>query len=139
MKYVKQFAVIALMTFIGECLNLLIPLPVPASIYGMVLLFLCLQTGVLKLSQIEETADFFLAAMPIFFISPSVSLMSSIGIIKGSLFGILVICLVSTAVVMAVTGLAAQAVIRHDRMRMSEGERASACSKRAANRNKKKE
>ena len=54
MTYVKQFALIALLTFIGECLNLLIPLPVPASIYGMVLLFLCLQTGILKLSQIEE-------------------------------------------------------------------------------------
>lgn len=115
MKYVKQFAVIALMTFIGECLNLLIPLPVPASIYGMILLFICLQTGILKLSQIEETADFFLAAMPIFFISPSVSLMSSIGVIKGSLVGILVITLVSTAVVMAVTGLVSQAVIRHDK------------------------
>lgn len=119
MKYVKQFAIIALMTFIGECLNLLIPLPVPASIYGMILLFVCLQTGILKLSQIEETADFFLAAMPIFFISPSVSLMSSIGVIKGSLVGILVITLVSTAVVMAVTGLVSQAVIRHDKKKES--------------------
>lgn len=113
MKYVKQFAVIALMTILGEFLNQLIPLPVPASIYGMVILFLCLQTGILKLAQIEETADFFLAAMPIFFISPSVSLMSSFGVIKNSFLSILIICLVSTAVVMAVTGLVSQAVIRH--------------------------
>lgn len=115
MKYIKQFAVIALMTFLGECLNLLLPLPVPASIYGMLLLFLCLQTGIIRLSQIEETADFFLAAMPVFFISPSVSLMESIGVIQGNIVGILVICLVSTAVVMAVTGLVSQAVIRHGR------------------------
>lgn len=120
MKYVKQFAIIALMTFLGECLNLLLPLPVPASIYGMVLLFICLQTGIIKLSQIEEAADFFLVAMPVFFISPSVSLMSSIGAIKGSLVGILVITLVSTAVVMAVTGLVSQAVIRHDRKKKEE-------------------
>lgn len=113
MKYVKQFAVIALMTILGEFLNQLIPLPVPASIYGMVILFLCLQTGILKPAQIEETADFFLAAMPIFFISPSVSLMSSFGVIKNSFLSILIICLVSTAVVMAVTGLVSQAVIRH--------------------------
>lgn len=115
MKYIKQFALIALITFLGECLNLLIPLPIPASIYGMILLFLSLQTGILKLSQIEETADLLLGVMPIFFISPTVSLMSSIGLIKDSLFGVLVVCIISTAVVMAVTGLVAQAVIRRDK------------------------
>ena len=112
MKYVKQFAIIALMTFAGECLNHFLPLPVPASIYGMVLLFLSLQTGVLKLSQIEETADLLLGVMPIFFISPTVSLMSSIGVIKDSLLGVFVTCIVSTAVIMAAVGLVSQAVIR---------------------------
>lgn len=115
MKYIKQFAVIALMTFLGEILNLMIPLPVPASIYGMLLLFLSLQTGVLKLSQIEETADLLLGVMPIFFISPTVSLMSSIGVIKDSLIGVFVTCIVSTAIVMVVTGLVSQAVIRRDK------------------------
>ena len=115
MKYIKQFAIIALLTFLGEVLNLLLPLPVPASIYGMILLFLCLQTGILKLSQIEETADLLLGVMPIFFISPTVSLMSSIGIIKDSLLGVFLTCIISTAVVMAVTGLVSQAVIRHDK------------------------
>lgn len=113
MKYLKQFAIIAAITFVGEILNTLLPLPVPASIYGMVLLFLLLQTGLLKLEQIEETADLMLGVMSIFFISPTVSLMSSIGGVKDSLLGILVICLVSTIIVMAVTGLVAQAVIRH--------------------------
>lgn len=115
MKYVKQFAIIALMTFLGECLNLLLPLPVPASIYGMILLFLSLQTGILKLSQVEETADLLLGVMPIFFISPTVSLMSSIGVIKDSLIGVFVICLVSTVVVMVVTGLVSQAIIRREK------------------------
>lgn len=115
MKYIKQFSIIALLTFLGEVLNLLLPLPVPASIYGMILLFLCLQTGILKLSQIEETADLLLGVMPIFFISPTVSLMSSIGIIKDSLLGVFLTCIISTAVVMAVTGLVSQAVIRHDK------------------------
>lgn len=113
MKYIKQFAVIALLTMIGELLNLLLPLPVPASIYGMVLMFLCLQTGILKLSQIEETADLLLSVMPIFFISPTVSLMSSIGVIRDQLWGVIITCFVSTIVVMAVTGLVAQAIIRH--------------------------
>ena len=112
MKYIKQFAIIAFLTFLGEVLNLLLPLPVPASIYGMILLFLCLQTGILKLSQIEETADLLLGVMPIFFISPTVSLMSSIGVIKDSLAGVFLTCIISTDVVMVVTGLVSQAVIR---------------------------
>lgn len=115
MKYIKQFAIIALMTFVGELLNLMIPLPVPASIYGMLLLFFCLQSGILKLSQIEETADLLLGVMPIFFISPTVSLMSSIGAIKDSLLGVFVTCVASTAAVMIVTGLVSQAVIRHQK------------------------
>lgn len=115
MKFIKQFAVIIVMTFLGEVLNFLIPLPVPGSIYGMLLLFLCLQTGFLKLSQIEETADFLLGIMPLFFISPTVSLMSSIGIIKDSLLAIILICFLSAAAVFGVTGRVSQAVIRRQR------------------------
>lgn len=113
MKYVKQFAIIALMTFLGEFFNYLLPLPVPASIYGMLLLFVCLQTGIIKLSQIEETADLLLNVMPIFFISPTVSLMSSIAMIKDNLLAVFLISIISTAVAMAVTGVVSQAVIRH--------------------------
>ena len=119
MKYIKQFAIIAAITFLGEVLNLLLPFPVPASIYGMVMLFVCLMTGILKLSQIEETADLLLGVMPIFFISPTVSIMSSIGLIKDQLIGVFLTCVVSTAVVMAVTGWVAQFVMKHDK---KEGE-----------------
>ena len=112
MKYIKQFAIIAAMTFLGECCNLLIPLPIPASIYGMVFLFICLLTGILKLEQIEKTADFFLNIMPIFFVAPTVSLMTSLPLIRGSIPAMLIICLASTLVVMALTGLVSQAMIR---------------------------
>lgn len=112
MKYIKQFTIIALMTFLGELFHVLLTFPVPGSIYGMILLFLCLQTGILKLTQIEETADLLLGVMPIFFISPTVSLMSSIGAIKANLLGVVLVCVVSTVVVMGVTGVVSQAVIR---------------------------
>ena len=112
MKYLKQFAVIALVTFLGECLNLLLPISVPSSIYGMLLLFIGLQTGIVKLSQVEETADFLLNVMPILFVPATVSLMTSINVIKGNIMSLLLICLVSTIVVMAVTGGVSQMVIR---------------------------
>ena len=114
MKYVKQFAIIAAITFLGEVLNYILPLPVPASIYGMILLFVCLKTGIIKLSQIEDTANLLLGIMPIFFISPTVGIMDSFGLIKNDLFAILVLCIVSTSVVMAVTGWVSQAIINHE-------------------------
>ena len=117
MKYIKQFSVIILMTFLGECLNAILPLPIPASIYGMVLLFLCLQFGILKLAYVEETADLFLSVMPIFLISPTVSLMSSAAAVRESLFGLFLICVVSTFAVMVVTGLVAQWQIRRSQKR----------------------
>ena len=122
MKYIKQFALIALITFLGEILNLLLPLPVPASIYGMILLFVCLMTGLMKLPQIEETADLLLGVMPIFFISPTVSIMSSVGMIKDDLFGVLLTCIVSTIVVMAVTGWVAQLVMKRSEKEAKDDE-----------------
>ena len=115
MKYLKQICLILLFSFLGELCRYLIPLAIPASIYGMVLLFVCLQTGIIKLAQIEETADLLLGVMPIFFISPTVSLMSSIGVIKDSLLGVFVTCIVSTAVIMVVVGVVSQAIIRRDK------------------------
>jgi len=104
----------------GELLNYLLPLPVPASVYGMLLLLLCLCTKVIKLDQIQETADFMLAAMPLVFVGPGVALMESFGLMKDSLLGILVISVLSTMVVMVLTGLIAQALVRRKRDKEDE-------------------
>ena len=114
MKYVKQFVVIAVITFLGEILNYLLPLPVPASIYGMVLLFFCLKFGVIKLSQVEETADWFLSVMPIFFIVPTIGIMDSYLLIKNELLQIVILSIVSTVVVMVVTGWVSQLIMKYD-------------------------
>ena len=85
MKYLYQFLVILGFSFVGEMIHEVLPLPVPASVYGLVLLFVCLMLGIIKLNQIEETADFFLQIMPVLFIGASVSLMNIIQDILGSL------------------------------------------------------
>ena len=120
MKYVKQFAVIGLVTLIGEILNYLLPLPVPASIYGMVLLFLCLKFRVIGLSQVEETADWFLSVMPIFFIVPTVGIMDSYLLIKNELLQIVTLSVASTVVVMVVTGRVSQLIMRRDAKKKEE-------------------
>lgn len=111
MTYLFQFAIIAIITFIGEILNFLIPLPIPASIYGLVILFIALCTKIIRLNQIEKAADFFLTIMPVLFVPPAVGLMTKWSVLKDNLAGLLVTCLLSTIIVMAVTGIIAQVLI----------------------------
>ncbi len=111
MKIIKQMTIIGLITFIGELLNILLPLPVPGSVYGMVLLFLCLVTGIVKLSQVEDTATFLIAIMPVMFVSPSVGLMNSYSAIVDSVLVLLFICFFTTITTMSITGLIAQFII----------------------------
>lgn len=120
MKILKQMMVIGLVTFAGEVCGVLLPLPVPASVYGMLILFLCLYTGVIKLSQIEDTADFLVSVMPVMFVAPCVSLMDSIGDMRGSISVIVLICLVTTVTTISVTGVAAQFVIRRGKRKTGD-------------------
>jgi holin-like protein len=112
MKYVKQFGIILLVSLVGELLNFLLPLPVPASIYGLVLMFLCLVTGLIKLDDVHDTACFLIEIMPIMFIPPAVGLMASWDVIRANLLAYIVIAVVTTVVVMSVSGLVTQAVLK---------------------------
>lgn len=115
MKYLKQFGIILILSFSGELLNLLIPLPIPASIWGFALMFVCLQTGFLKLDYVKDTAIFLIEIMPLMFIPAAVGLMESWGIIRAKIIPYLVITVLSTFLVMAAAGKITQAVIRRDR------------------------
>ena len=77
MKFLRQFSIILFISFLGEILHMLIPLPVPASVYGLVLMLGALVTGVLKIGQVRETATFLIEIMPVMFIPAGVGLMES--------------------------------------------------------------
>lgn len=111
MKYIGQFTIIITISLIGEILNKLIPLPIPASIYGMIILFTLLSTKLLKLSAVKETGKFLIYIMPIMFVPPTVGLMDSWGIMQEFLIAIITISLLSTIIVLAVSGRITQFII----------------------------
>ena len=117
MKFLRQFLLIILFSLIGELLHALIPLPIPASIYGLVLLFVALMTGLVKLSHVKETAKFLIEIMPIMFVPAGVGLMESWGEFQAMLVPILVILIVSTVLVMGVSGQGTQTIIRLQKTR----------------------
>lgn len=114
MKYIRQFGIILVISFIGELLNFIIPLPIPASIYGIILLFLCLEFKIIPLGAIKDTGNFLIEIMPIMFIPAAVGLVTSWDIIRHSLIQYLVVITASTVIVMATAGRITQALIRRD-------------------------
>ena len=122
MKYLKQFVIILLISFLGEILHYLIPLPVPASIYGILLMLLCLHFRVFAAEEVRETSIFLIEIMPIMFIPAAVGLMESWTIIKPSLIQYLVVIVISTIIVMAVSGLVTQKIINNSKKSIKKGD-----------------
>ncbi len=113
MKYLKQFFIIILISFMGELLKELLPFPVPASIYGMLIMFISLCTGVIKTEQVDKASGFLIEVMPVMFIPVAAGLLDSWGTLKPVLVPVAVITVVSTIVVMLVSGHVTQFVTRH--------------------------
>ena len=114
MKYVKQFFIILLISFVGELFKYLIPLPIPASIYGMVILFIGLMTGLIRLDDVKDVGKFLIEIMPMLFIPAGVGLMVSWGDLKPVLVPIIVTIAVTTVLVMGVSGRTAQFVLKKE-------------------------
>ena len=106
----------------GEALRALIPLPIPASVYGLVLLFAALMTGVIRLGQVKDAADFLIAVMPAMFIPAAVGLLDAWGSLRPVLLPLCVITAVSTVIVMGVTGCVTQRVLRADKPAAKEAD-----------------
>lgn len=112
MKYLQQAVIIAAIIVVSELLKYLIPLPIPASIYGLIILFALLKSGTLKLSQIEDVGGLLLELMPLLLVPASVSFLTALDSIQDMLLPVLIMGLLGTLAVMAVTGRVSQWMIR---------------------------
>ncbi|MGD9569646.1 MAG: CidA/LrgA family protein [Sedimentibacter sp.] len=115
MKYIKQLVIIFSITFLGEVLHTFIPLPIPASIYGLLLMLACLQTKIVKLEQVKSTGDFLLEVMPVMFIPAAVGLINVWYDITDILLPIIIITVLTTVLVMAATGKMTDFILERDR------------------------
>lgn len=111
MKYLTQFLRILAFTLAGELLQRLVPLPIPASVYGLVLLFGALNTGLVKLEQVKDVGGFLISILPILFVSPAVGILDNWEAIRGALIPILALTLLSTVLTFGIAGRATQAMM----------------------------
>lgn len=112
MRVLKQLMVILLISFFGEILKAVIPLPVPASVYGLVIMVLALKSGILRLEQVKDAATILIETMPVMFIPAAVGLMDAWDVLKPIVGPVAFITVATTIIVMAVTGMVTQGMIR---------------------------
>ena len=125
MKFLKQFLIILAVSLMGEICKAILPLPIPASIYGMVFMFIFLLTGLIKLDQVRDAGKFLIEIMPVMFIPAGVGLMSSWGVLKSVLIPVSVITVITIFTVMAATGLVSQVIIRRGQKNISKSKEAA--------------
>lgn len=117
MKFLRQFGIILFISFLGELLHIFIPLPIPASVYGLILMLTSLCTGIIRLGQVKEAADFLIEIMPVMFIPAAVGLLDSWSALQPVWIPVSVITILTTIIVMAVTGQVTQHMIRREQRR----------------------
>lgn len=104
MKYLRQACLIFLFTFLGELLHFLIPLPIPASIYGMVLLFAALGLKIIRVNAVKDAGSFLTSILPVLFVAPAVNLMDCWYLLSDSVVSITLIILFTTVLTFVVSG-----------------------------------
>ncbi|MBO5246425.1 MAG: CidA/LrgA family protein [Eubacterium sp.] len=112
MKYVKQCLIIFAITLIGEALHACIPLPIPTSLYGLFLLFICLQRKWILPEQVKTVGTFLIEILPVLFVPAAVGLVEAWGLLRDRLLVYLLVTVSTTILVMIMTGIVTQWVIR---------------------------
>lgn len=112
MKFVRQVSIIIAVSFLAELMEVLIPLPIAASMYGLVLMLVGLVTRIIPLEKVEGAADFLVEIMPVLFVPPTVSIIANGEALRQILVPLVVICIVTTVLIMGVTGRVAQFLLR---------------------------
>ncbi|GAA0401205.1 CidA/LrgA family holin-like protein [Paenibacillus motobuensis] len=112
---------IAALFFISLAMNYIakwLHLPIPGTILGIIVLFILLKTKVIKLSWIEQGANWLLAELLLFFIPAAVGVMNYMSLLERDGIRILLVVISSTIVVMASSGLVASRISKRKEQRV---------------------
>lgn len=112
MKILSQIGIVLGVCLVGEWISAVLPFPFPASVIGMILLFLLLCTKCLEPWHIREKADFLQKNMAFFFIPAGVGIMAHFDVLRGRLLPFVTVCLITTVVTFAATAFSVMAVMR---------------------------
>ena len=107
----RGFLILAGVFLIGEFLSTWFGLLLPGSLVGMVLLTVFLFSGVVKLEQVEKAANDLLRHLILLFVPAAVGIMVYVKVFSGNAVAIVLNTLLSTVLVLSVTGKTVDGVI----------------------------
>lgn len=112
MKILKQIGLLFLICWLGELISALLPFTFPSSIVAMLILFVCLNLGIIQLNQIEDVASFLLATMAFYFIPAGVSILNSYQAIQPHLLAIFLVVTICTVLTILMTAGSIHLILR---------------------------
>lgn len=114
MKFFKQFGWIMFVTCLGEILKYLLPFPIPASIYGLILMMIFLMTGLIKLDRVHQAGTFLIEIMALMFIPAAVGIIESWAQLQRIILPVSIITVITTVMVMVVSGKVTQFILERE-------------------------
>lgn len=114
MKYLSQFCIIMGFTFVGEAIQRFLPLPIPGSVYSLVLLFLALCAGIVKLEQVKEVGNFLTSILPILFVAPAVGIVEYWDLISSNLLTLVLLLIGTTVTTFGISGWVTQSLTKRE-------------------------
>lgn len=111
MEQIKQFGILLLLCLVGEGVSLLLPVPFPGSVIAMLLLFLLLALRWLKEERIDGVGDFLLRNMAFFFLPAGVNILGQIAAVRGVVWQLLAIIVLSLVLTFAATAFTVRGVM----------------------------
>ncbi|WP_028857610.1 CidA/LrgA family protein [Psychrilyobacter atlanticus] len=108
---IKQYAIIFMVTYLGEMISKSINFPFPGPVIGMLILFILLERKLIDVDFVEKGANNILLNLAIFFIPPGVGLISALDLLNGNVLKIVVTMILTTIITMVTTGLTVQYLI----------------------------
>lgn len=112
MKYIKQLFIIVIVSLLGELMHFFTPFPIPASIYGLVIMFVLLEAKIVKVEKVKDVSTFLLGIMPVIFVPACVGFINAFPLMKQYGLQFLVIGIGTTFLVMICTGYTVQLVMK---------------------------
>jgi holin-like protein len=112
LRLLRQLGIILLICLLGEAIHDFFKLPIPGNVIGMILLFLCLSSGIIKLTKINYISKFLLDHLAFFFVPAGVGILSCMPMLKGKWLAFLGVCLITSIIIIVVTGWTIQLYIK---------------------------
>ncbi len=108
MDILKELGIIFGILFAGEFINKFLGIVLPGNVISMMLLFLLLISGIVKLQQVEKVSNFLLSNLTIFFLPAGVGVMKYYNLLEDKILAFFVVMAVTTVLVMVFTGYIVQ-------------------------------